>query len=275
MIRTTCYVRLGLALDHELHSMDADHFDALTRSLFTPSRRGLLGMTLAGVLVLLGLETAEAKNKKRKRKGKRKGKKKKKNEEQSEPCGSGNCPGCCAGGQCFAGDLLQSCGKGGENCQGCQPPSQTCRHQRCCGSELPPAAACASSGECCDGLTCLDSTCCRPPRSACPTQVCQPTGACNSCCNRNCTDGMCCNGPSQSCSADTDCCAGLECSDQGACCVQAGGPCQAGSECCNGQCTGAGMCLTECTNDWEKPCDGFPGCCIPYWRDCNIWCDDE
>jgi hypothetical protein len=74
--------------------MDAKRFDTVTRSLtFAPSRRGILGLTLAGALHLLfGLANAEAK--------KKKPKKLKKNKFGCVNVGNkcrGNSANCCSG----------------------------------------------------------------------------------------------------------------------------------------------------------------------------------
>lgn len=134
--------------------MDADHFDALTRSLSAAgSRRRALAASLGGALGLVGLAETQA------GKGKGKGKKKKKRKKKAvtvppppplpaPTCGDGlhngtetdvdcggNCARCTNGRRCLnSNDCANAC-KGG-TCQACATGSE-------CGSDGGGQCSCA------------------------------------------------------------------------------------------------------------------------------------
>lgn len=150
--------------------MDGNRFDDALRALIaSPSRRGVLGISLAGALgTLLGPVAAEAK-KKGKNKKKCKGKKK---------CGkkcipkTSCCPACTDGKVCTGGACACP--------QGTFPCGNTCvaGDQCCTNSDCDNPFICEDGFCICDAIAC-DSACCDPAEDeVCkvPAQVCQGGG---------------------------------------------------------------------------------------------------
>jgi hypothetical protein len=179
--------------------MDADRFDALSRSLTSAgSRRRALTGLLSGALGLFGAsveETAAKKCKKIKNK-----KKRKKCLAKAKPC----VPTC-------AGKLCGDDGCGGVCGVACAS-THTCLKGRCvCPPSCAPSNACGpdgcgdSCGMCTGGRTCQGGQC------TCPEAECN--GACVATCAvdkmRNpSTCGCCMPNDAEDCVNDDDCCSG-------------------------------------------------------------------
>jgi hypothetical protein len=132
--------------------MDADRFDAMTRSLESGSRRRMLtvlaGVALGAVAPLRGTIGVDAK---KHGKNNNKDKKKKKHKSDCRPsgqfctsgCGEGPCDSCCSGNCGFNYDRndFVCCTEVGKACpSGCKA-NQQC--DKCCGSGY-----CVSDGTC-------------------------------------------------------------------------------------------------------------------------------
>lgn len=178
-------------------------------------------------------------------------------------CGPGNCPGCCIGNLCVAGNQNASCGAGGLACQNCTGQGAVCNQNKC---QIPPpqcnAQNCPSG--CCQGTQCVGGTLqtqcgiggqacqnCTTQGRVCTSQQC--VSACNAatcpngCCNGNTcvtgsantacgTGGVTC----QNCSANGNVCQGKTCQPP---------PCSAATcpnGCCNGNTCVTGSANTAC-----------------------------
>lgn len=122
--------------------MDADRFDTLARTLdSSPSRRGVIGASILGLLGLRELLTADARKKKRKKKGKKKK--------------SAACPAerVCGADCCSEGRVCDANGA-------CCPAERVCA-SGCCGE----GEICSSSGECLDQSCCSGEVVCGPYNS--------------------------------------------------------------------------------------------------------------
>ncbi len=173
--------------------MDADKFDAVTRTLL--GRRSALALLAGGASALLGLDLpAEAKRNNNKKKRKRKKKRCQKNGTcgPTDPCASGSCgpadpcpngTDCTTGECCCAENVFVRCPDvclcvGNENfcCAGepelppnC-PTGPDVAEAFCC----PEASICGDF--CCDpGWTCVNGTCQCKPENTCGTFCCDPT----------------------------------------------------------------------------------------------------
>jgi hypothetical protein len=266
--------------------MDADRFDALSRSLIeAPSRRSALrllaGSALGGALGWLGHEAAEAGKKKRKKRkkgedkgggggSKKKKKKKNRNQEQPpppEPCGPASCSSgtfCCddARGICCAdGSECCNIGPGTGSC--CSPPNR-------CGK---PWGNDAAPWECCPperqwftntGLV----RCCPTGTRSLGTGITSDDGPCcpeEKYCSQSLTGGACCPDLAPIC---TDRATERCCTEEGRC----GDTCCAPpfSECCNGKCRHADLgpwtpCGDSCCLGGKSCCTngGLAMCCDP------------
>jgi hypothetical protein len=226
--------------------MDNHRFDALTRSLATLSRRGLL-VTPGAILLGTVLETA----------GKKKGKKRK----------NGCRPACQTCQQCVRGRCIASANR---------TPCGRCRE--CIGGacvNLPDGTGCGSSCEQCRGGECLpiadDSRC--DGDGKCLAGVCNARPACVGVGSACSGDGDCC---AQNCNAGFTC-FGLPSMPDGAAC-RVNDDCVSGR--CRGyRCVGAGLCRSktkpycEDGTSWgnvEKTCPCLlgddPGGGIPFAR---------
>jgi hypothetical protein len=175
--------------------MDADRFDALTRTLSAAgSRRRALASGLAGLLGTLVIGRAEAKKKKpcppcKKRK---KGKCKKK-----RPNGT-TCPGgACQDGACVATATSPPAPRCIGNCAG-----KVCGDDGCgglCGFACTNGETCQNGACVCVSENTCNGVCCSNADDICtesPRVCCRPEKRCHkSCCARNesCEDGA--NGP--------------------------------------------------------------------------------
>jgi hypothetical protein len=174
--------------------MDADHFDAVCRTwLAAPSRRGFLGLGVAGGLTAF-FEAFEGEARKKKRKKKKKHKRKCTPQCTGKACGVDGCEGSC--GTCGA---CQACQNG--QCA-VQPDSTPCGDLRQC---LSGQCVCLGShkpcnGGCCEGClvdgaftgTCLPDTPECPAGSTKVNSSCDNEGSCCACpagqrlCNGSC-----------------------------------------------------------------------------------------
>lgn len=155
MLAVACSVCVPNVLEDEVNTMDANRFDAVTRSLGLSSQRrvlaavaGIAGAGLGAVIPWRGVFDAEAK-KKRKKKKKKKG-----------TCKGANCTCLAVGTACPT-----SCGAYG---------------------------ACA---ECCTGFCGFTQetvlACCPELGTRCPS-ACEPGTFCEGCCGRFCNGGGFC-----------------------------------------------------------------------------------
>jgi hypothetical protein len=186
--------------------MDADRFDALSRSLTRArSRRTALASLLGGALGLVALREVDAKKKrcppcKKRKKGKCKKKK---------PDGTA-CPGgTCQGGRCLLTRCTPSCrGKvcGDDGCGG------SCGS---CGAVPCTNGACNCAGQpdlrdCGRGQQCSGDVC-ATPLVTCSHGLCFLN---EHCCNGRCNtgEGSCLtSGPGESCQVDDDCSVSTRC----------------------------------------------------------------
>ncbi len=164
-------------------------------------------------------------------------------------CNAMNCPGCCVGDKCLAGNENNACGQGGAQCASCSMTGQTCTSAiggggMCTGTPTCNAGNC---GGCCFGTTCAggaDNTACGKGGQACANcsaigDVCEPTGQPN---ERTCQPAPTC-GPSncKGCCAGNTCIANpttAECGIGGKACVA----CGMNQTCTGGTCQNAGLC---------------------------------
>jgi hypothetical protein len=251
--------------------MDADRFDALTRSLSaTSSRRGIArlfgGLTAGSLMPLLGLAGTRAK-------------KKCKPDCKGKNCGPNGCKGKC--GKCQKNETCTKQGK----CR-CLP--------ECTGKACGAGDGCGGTckrGSCPTGHTCEDGTCRCTPQ--CGSRKCGSNGCGGSCgsCTRleECRDGICCN-LDHACCTDRDCilqtgrtCKNGECVCpdgyhfcDGACWEKSSHCCSdddcadgSGRTCRSGECTcppgqeeSGGYCGTRPTCKGRAAfCDNSPQCC--------------
>jgi hypothetical protein len=223
--------------------MDADRFDALTRSLTTaPSRRSLLAGLLAGASARLTFrgERAEARRRKRKK-----------------PCGTETCSGCCRNGTCVT-DPDATCGTlfQGEQCLPCSPGEFCDRRDDQFGKcKCAPGMCAAEINGCCD----QESDRCRPGTSP---KACGKRGeACEPCLpNEVCQNRRCCIPERGPCDADLSplnpCCGNAVC---------VGGKCCPDEYRCKGTCCPRGTKCVDgvCKCDVERCQRDLNGCCDP------------
>src|SRR5215216_3508874 len=118
-------------------ALDADRFDALSRSLTdTRSRRGALAALLGSTLGLVGLDRTEAKKQCAPCKKAKNGKCKK-----NKPDGTA-----CPGGRCQRG-VCQPAGN---------PPADPCPGQKRCNGGCIPTDQCCTRDDCPAGSLCCD-----------------------------------------------------------------------------------------------------------------------
>lgn len=219
-------------------SMDAPHFDALTRRLTIGlSRRRSL--VLFGILGLGGLDSSDvaAKNKKKKR---------------CPPCKKrkkGKCKGTlpdgapCPGGSC----------QGGRCQQGCLPTDQ------CCAADDCPLGFLCCDGFCSETLFAAGAAC--TAGSRCCSNYCQFIHVGENRCAPTCRGGFC--------ELDRDCCRGFPCLPVeaaglrfcGGCVDVAGAACETDADCCFSDCTQLfGSSTKFCGSLPGGPCDRSANC---------------
>ena len=265
--------------------MDADRFDALAKTVFAASRRGLLGSlaALAGLRVLdrpaaaqvgcvpVGLPcsrgpccSGRCKN----------GVCARRRCETFDDCPSGlwcvdgecscleegTCRGCCNADRsaCLPGTHPDACGRNGQSCDICEEErALVCRNRRCC---YPDDVPCVRSEQCCDGSSCSVDE--RTGKQFCcaSTRRCL-VGGLAICCEagQRCQDRKCvCDEPT--CAALKGCCKDDRCvpDTEPTACGSDGKACKAcptGLDC---DVTRAGASVCRCVRGINDRC---AGCC--------------
>ena len=203
--------------------MDTQRFDALVRSLSTPSRRGLLA-ALVSSLLTSPLGARHEVQAKRKKKGRHK-KRKRSTPPASPPSPSSppppppcvtTCTGQACGGPDGCGGICgctapATCDATGQQC--CNPEGTPCTSANfasCCsqtcdslvgGGTCAPCRgrSCSATQPCCGGLTCVSGYCdgCRDRATSCTSNT--------QCCFSTCTSGACLSAMGGRCARDVDC----------------------------------------------------------------------
>jgi hypothetical protein len=224
-------------------SMDADRFDALSRSLSDAcSRRGVLASLLGATLGLVGLDRTEAKKKCPPCKKRKNGKCKK-----NKPDGTA-----CPGGACQRGV-----------CQPTPAPEDPCPGQRLCDGACIPTNQCCTAADCPAGYQCCSGVCSdtkKLPFRPCSQDIDCCSGYCQqveedlfgiqlrcaeTCRGRPCLQGCCRGFPCQAVDTDSG---SFRCGG----CKDAGDICETDAECCFSACS-------TIPNFNKKQCHSYPG----------------